>query len=457
MIFSRQKKLLQHWLNQLFEPQEESAEYQAWKQKLFRDRLIVYFWILLPCITAFAIKDFTELYLPENSQQIIEYSGREKLELYRTRTIYPYSAIALSWILCWYRFRKDRFKRHTSAIFLSLAWSNTIYSPILGTFIGEPYLGDIFYWGIIFLGLAIIIPVRWRLHLVTQLSLIIYYFVIMPIVGRLGLTEVDMSRVFDPDRTVPFFLACSVSIIAISMYERLQQKQFESQRELKVFLHSVTHDLRTPVMASSIVLKNILQQPGNKLTLDRSVLERLHQGSDRAYRMINSVIEAYNTEVNGIIVNLQPYQICNLINSALIDLQPILLEHQAIVDNRLPCNLPNIMVDPTQIWRVLSNLIGNALKHNPDGILITIDAVVEPNWLYCSISDNGVGISAEQCDRIFKLYSRGKRSRYMPGLGIGLYLSQQIVMAHGGEIGVISNLGNGSTFWFTLPCQPEQL
>ena len=115
--------------------------------------------------------------------------------------------------------------------------------------------------------------------------------------------------------------------------------------------------------------------------------------------------------------------------------------------------MPNIKADPTQLWRVLNNLITNALKHNPNRVRITIDAEIEQNWLYCRISDDEVGISTEQCDRLFKLYSRGKRSRYMPGLGIGLYLSQQIIMAHGGEIGVVSSPGNGSTFWFTLPCE----
>ena len=453
MIFIRQRKFLQRWIDKLFHPPSESPDYQAWKQKLFRDRLIVCFWVMLLCVIAFAIKDFTEVYLPENSQRIIENSGRSRLELYRARTIYPYSAIALTWIVCWYRFKKDRFRHHTSAIFLALAWSQTICSPIIGTFIGEPYLGDIFHWGLIFLGLAILIPVRWQIHLVAQLVLIVYYTIAIPLLGLLDLIKADIFCIFAPDTLVPFLLACVVSIVAILMYERLQQRQFESRRELKVFLHSVTHDLRTPVMASSMVLENLLQQPGEKLTLDRSVLERLHQGSDRAYKMINSVIEAHNTEVNGIIVNLQSCSIKELVDSALIDLQPVLLKHQAIVDNRLDYNLPNINADPTQLWRVFNNLIGNALKHNPNGVRITIDAEVEQNWLYCRISDDGVGISTEQCDRLFKLYSRGKRSRYMPGLGIGLYLSQQIIMAHGGEIGVVGSPGNGSTFWFTLPCE----
>ena len=228
------------------------------------------------------------------------------------------------------------------------------------------------------------------------------------------------------------------------MYERSQQKEFESRRELKVFLHSVTHDLQTPVMASSIVLENLLRQPGQKLTVDRSVIERLRQGSDRTYKIVDSLIEAYNTEVNGVAFHPQPCSIGNLVDSVLTDLQAILLEHQAIVNNHLAANLPSVRADPTQIWRVLNNLINNALKHNPNYIRITIDAVVDRDCLYCTISDDGIGIAANQRDRLFELYSRGKRSRYMPGLGIGLYLCQQIIMAHGGKIGFVSNLGK----WF---------
>ena len=452
MRFSQQSKFLQHWVDKLFKPPEESPDYRAWKQKLFRDRLLICFWIVLLCIIAFAIKDFIEVYLPENSQRFIEDSGIERLKFYRARTIYPYSAIASISIWCGYRLSKDRFKHHTSAVFLALVWTQTLCSPVVGSFLGEPSLGDVRHWGLVFLGMAILIPLRWRIHLVAQLGLIIYYLAVMPLLGMLGFIKVDISCIFDPDTLIPLLLVCPIAIVAISMYERLQQQQFESRRELKVFLHSVTHDLRTPVMASSMVLENLLQQPGKKLTLDRSVLERLHQGSDRAHKMINSVIEAHDTEVNGIVITSQPCRIDDLVNSVLIDLRPMLSEHQAIVDNRVVSNLPQVIADPIQLWRVLNNLITNALKHNRNGVGITIDATVERGWLYCTVSDDGVGIPQDRGDRLFKLYSRGKRSRYMPGLGIGLYICRQIIMAHGGEIGVVSDRGDGATFWFTLPC-----
>ncbi|HHP7232486.1 MAG TPA: sensor histidine kinase [Xenococcaceae cyanobacterium] len=113
--------------------------------------------------------------------------------------------------------------------------------------------------------------------------------------------------------------------------------------------------------------------------------------------------------------------------------------------------LPPINGDRLQLWRVFENLINNALKYNPPGVKITLEATVKANEIYCTVRDNGIGISPELCNRIFHLYSRGDRVYRSPGLGLELYLCRQIIQAHGGQIGVKSQIGVGSTFWFTLP------
>jgi signal transduction histidine kinase len=106
------------------------------------------------------------------------------------------------------------------------------------------------------------------------------------------------------------------------------------------------------------------------------------------------------------------------------------------------------------------------MKHNPHGITLTLDAeIVEenqnrkqarnPKMIRCTVADNGIGISRAQSQRLFELYAKGDRARYMPGLGLGLYLCKQIITAHGGKIGVISSPNAGSTFWFTLPLAPN--
>jgi signal transduction histidine kinase len=100
---------------------------------------------------------------------------------------------------------------------------------------------------------------------------------------------------------------------------------------------------------------------------------------------------------------------------------------------------------------VFENLITNALHHNPPGVNLTLNAHIESDMIRLMLQDDGVGMASEVSDRIFERYSRGTQSRHSTGIGLGLYLCRQIITAHGGQIGVDSTPGNGSTFWLTLP------
>jgi signal transduction histidine kinase len=155
--------------------------------------------------------------------------------------------------------------------------------------------------------------------------------------------------------------------------------------------------------------------------------------------------------MQGIVLQLQPVQLLTVVEAAIADLEPLLEQNQATLTNLVSVDLPLVNADPTQLWRVFSNLIVNALKHNPPGLLLTINATRKDEEIYCTVSDNGVGISQQQSVRLFDLYFRGANTRNSVSLGLGLYLCKQIINAHGGEIGVNSALDAGATFWFTLP------
>ncbi|MEH2371587.1 PAS domain-containing sensor histidine kinase [Nostoc sp.] len=228
-----------------------------------------------------------------------------------------------------------------------------------------------------------------------------------------------------------------------------QRKQTEE--ELRVFFHAVSHDLRNPVLGSLMVLKNLLAHPEENISISRSILERMIQSSDRQLNLINSLMEAHVSEVQGVILQRQHVQLLTVVEAAIADLEPLLTQNQAILTNLVSADLPLVNADPTQLWRVFSNLIVNALKHNPPGLLLTINAIRKDDKMYCTVSDNGVGISQQQSDRLFELYFRGANIRNSVSLGLGLYLCKQIIHAHGGEIGVNSALDAGATFWFTLP------
>ncbi|MEG4491744.1 MASE1 domain-containing protein [Microcoleus sp. D3_18_C4] len=318
---------------------------------------------------------------------------------------------------------------------------------------------------------------------------------------------------------------------------QLQQKMHElqeSNRLKDLFLHAVSHNLRTPVMGMLILLKNLLNKSASDSLQDvpvsRSILQRIVQASEHQLTMVNSLLDAHASEVKGIVLNTVPLDLPSLASAIVADLEPMLAKNQATLTQEIPADLPQVKADSKHLQRVLENLLTNAIKHNPPGVNINFKAEViavekalsyEENsqaltsqttqiarciangisaagdrprigettqknqetvakfnldgsckmpryqgqignsgsklpgvtvkMVRCTVTDNGVGISAKQRESLFELYVHDPNSRQLTGLGLGLYLSKQIIKAHGGEIGVESTPGGGSTFWFSLP------
>jgi signal transduction histidine kinase len=109
-----------------------------------------------------------------------------------------------------------------------------------------------------------------------------------------------------------------------------------------------------------------------------------------------------------------------------------------------------VMVDRARLLQVLSNLIGNATKFTPRGGRITVALESRPNEVLVTVTDTGIGISAQEIGRVFDRFWQAKKSK-RGGAGLGLAISKAVVQAHGGKIWVESEEGRGSTFYFTLP------
>ena len=237
-----------------------------------------------------------------------------------------------------------------------------------------------------------------------------------------------------------------------------------AQEAVQLFLHAVSHDLRNPVTGGLMVLRSLLEEAeaGNgAASISRSVLQRMIQSHDRQLALINSLLETHANDVGGISLQLQAINLQSLVEQVSADWQPMLHKDNATLHILMPARLPPVQADPNQLCRVYENLIANALKHNPPGLTLKLTADLlsppaataqaHPTLVRCSVIDDGVGISPEQAATMFDLYKRGEQSRRTVGLGLGLYLCRQIITAHGGTIGISSQPGNGSTFWFTLP------
>ncbi|WP_315786580.1 PAS domain S-box protein [Fischerella sp. JS2] len=266
---------------------------------------------------------------------------------------------------------------------------------------------------------------------------------------------------------------------------QLQQKMQELQEinQVKnVFLHAVSHDLRTTVMGNLMVLKNLLQNgglgtgdwgqggrlggQGNNLSslsphlptsstppipIPRSIIERMIQGNDRQLRMIDSLLEIHSTEVEGIILNQEIIQFRTFIGEVIKSVEPMLRQNQSQLKTLVAEDLPLVTADSVKLHKFFVDLFTYILQTNPPGLDLLLTAKVEADMIRCTVQFNGTHMSKLECDRLFELYVHEPQARFSTGIGLKMYLSRQIIKAHGGEIGVNSNRQCGVSFWFTLP------
>lgn len=237
--------------------------------------------------------------------------------------------------------------------------------------------------------------------------------------------------------------------------EQLQQKmrELEELNHLKdVFLHAVSHDLRTPVLGTLMVINHLLQNhTSDTIPVPRSTLSCIQQSQQRQLHLIETLLHIHVDQQPSLSLAIAPTSLATLVNDILADLQPLLQKNKATVKLAIPATLPLVRADPNQLRRVYENLITNALKHNRPGITITLTAEEQGDSLYCTVKDNGVGIRPDQRSRLFDLYYRGSESHHRTGIGLGLYLCREIIIAHGGEIGIKEGDSQGATFWFRIP------
>jgi signal transduction histidine kinase len=428
----------------------ESADYRAWRHQFLLKRLRLGLQIAIPAYSVVTLYNiyifwFTQAWIP-----IVEESGKS-IETLRLLTWLTLPPILVGLVICWLLLQSRWGQRHPAALLLLFYFiTNSTIDQIVGFFFQTPAPPD----PLIFLAIALLIPVYGRLHVICQATPIVIYTVVYPLLGITKLSEhVSIYNSLGISALIQLGWVCVTSLLAVHWYEKLKRSEFETQRQLQVFLYSVSHDLQTPAMGTSMLLQSVLNDPQEYITLHRSVLEGLREGSDRQSVLIESLLDAHRADLQASHLHCQPLQISKLVDSLLLNLKPLLAQHEVQLRNQLNDALPLVQADENQLWRVYMNLITNALKHNPNQIELTLEAKVDEfqGMLCCIVQDNGVGIALNQRQKLFERYARGSRARYMPGLGLGLYICRMIVQAHGGDIDVQSQPGQGTRFEFTLP------
>jgi signal transduction histidine kinase len=134
-------------------------------------------------------------------------------------------------------------------------------------------------------------------------------------------------------------------------------------------------------------------------------------------------------------------------------LKPKLEEKKQTLELHVPADLPKVFADPNRVVQVMTNLLSNAWKYTPENGCIHLNAAAEGDRVRIEVVDNGIGIGPEDQEKLFGQFFRSDdpQVREQQGWGLGLNVTKRLVEIMGGEIGCNSEIGKGSTFWFTLP------
>lgn len=238
-----------------------------------------------------------------------------------------------------------------------------------------------------------------------------------------------------------------------AVFHKMVQDLRQLERTKEEFVAMVSHDLRTPL--TSIMLtaeqwaEGVYGKPSEKGLI---TAQRTCANAKRLINLVNTLLDLEKMENEKLRLSLSEIAAGTILEQAGESVRAIAEQNNLKLDIQ-PCDTL-LLVDAERIIEVLVNFLSNAIKFSPQGTTITISAKAQGNEdVLFSVSDQGRGISAADCQKIFNRFYQiqaddGKQKR---GFGLGLAICKKIIEEHGGKIGVTSEEGKGSSFWFTIP------
>ncbi|MBR1776155.1 response regulator [bacterium] len=228
-----------------------------------------------------------------------------------------------------------------------------------------------------------------------------------------------------------------------------EQKKADKLRD--DFIATLTHDLRTPLLAAiqtlTFFLNGALGNLDEKQTL---LLSTMQKSNEDLLGLVNALLEVYKYDADKLTLTKTNFNIYNLVKQVYDELMP--LAKSKNIDFSIDCGFNDVEInaDRSELRRVICNLCGNAINYTQEGGKVVITLKTEAKDLIFSVSDNGSGIPQEDIPNMFQRFSQGTSKKRSTGTGLGLYLSRQIIESHGGKIWLESVLNKGSEFSFLL-------
>lgn len=223
-----------------------------------------------------------------------------------------------------------------------------------------------------------------------------------------------------------------------------------SEAARRNMLADVAHELRNPIGVLQSHLEAMLD---GVFPADPAEFASLHEETIMLSRLVGDLRELALADAGQLTLQREPTDLRLLVERTVALFQPQANEQHVALTTELPPHLPEVTLDEQRIVQVLRNLLSNALRYTPAGGAVIVTLARQEQVAKVSVRDTGSGIAPEALSHVFERFWRGDkgRARSQGGAGLGLAIARQWVRAHGGEIGVESQLGQGTVFWFTVP------
>ena len=272
--------------------------------------------------------------------------------------------------------------------------------------------------------------------------------------GHVVWVLLSVSLVKDSQDAPQYFISQIDDITARKQAEAHVQQLLRHQEDL---LHIVSHDLRTPlaiIHGHMELLEEGLHERGidSELTLNTSTIDRNVQ---RMRTLIQDLVDMARIESHQFSLKLEDVTLQSYVPDLLVRILDTLPVSRITTD--IPADLPPVRADYSRLERIILNLLTNAFKYSASKTLVHIQASRHDDEIVITVADHGRGINPQELPHLFERYFRAMGERQVEGIGLGLYITKQLVEAHDGRIWVESAVGKGSTFFFTLPIgQPAE-
>ncbi|MNS48226.1 Alginate biosynthesis sensor protein KinB [compost metagenome] len=295
------------------------------------------------------------------------------------------------------------------------------------------------------------------------------------LVGMLYLENNLISCAFTPERqAVLEHLAAqaAISLENATLYEdlrheteaRLQAAEAIAHREAELaqaraldklkseFVHTVSHELRTPLTSIKGFIEFLEDGFGGPLTDgQRDYVQQIEKSASRLELLANDLLDYARMDAGTFRLERQEGDLAAKVREIAESFQPQASYRELTMRVLVPEAPVRLLMDSGRIDQVLNNLLSNAIKFASHGGLVEVRLREEGHQVVCEVEDSGEGIAPDDVPKLFQRFSQLESGKARGGTGLGLSISKGIIEAHGGQIGVTSRPGQGSTFWFTLP------